>query len=54
MLQEAAELLSNPEVFIRKWIGEAFCGVLQLNACLFVLDTCFLLGFDTWVASCYF
>ena len=37
-------MLSNLEVFLRKWIGEAFCGALSHNAVLFIWDQCLMLG----------
>ena len=37
-------LLGNAQVFVRKWIGECFTGVLSLSTLLFVWDQCFMLG----------
>ncbi|XP_006811802.2 LOW QUALITY PROTEIN: uncharacterized protein LOC100376246 [Saccoglossus kowalevskii] len=36
------ELLADPVIFIRKWIGEGFVGVLDGQAVLYVWDQCFM------------
>ncbi len=36
------EILADPIIFIRKWIGEAFSGVLSKNSLLYVWDQLFM------------
>jgi hypothetical protein len=36
------ELLTEPVIFVRKWIGEAFSGALSKNALLYVWDQLFM------------
>jgi hypothetical protein len=36
------EILTEPVIFIRKWIGEAFSGALSKNALLYVWDQLFM------------
>ena len=36
------EILIDPVIFIRKWIGEAFSGALSKNALLYVWDQLFM------------
>ena len=45
-IQEAAAIVANPALFVRKWLGDAFVSVLSYHATMFVWDQCFLLG---WV-----
>jgi hypothetical protein len=41
-LKTNKELLTEPSIFIRKWIGECFSSVLRKNALMYVWDQLFM------------
>ncbi|XP_078336716.1 uncharacterized protein LOC111135431 isoform X1 [Crassostrea virginica] len=40
------ELLADPLVFIRRWIGEGFVSVLDTPAVMYIWDQCFMQGWE--------
>lgn len=45
---EGVEALQSPTIFLRKWIGDAFVGILREAAALFAWDQCMLVGWHTF------
>ncbi|XP_052270374.1 uncharacterized protein LOC127871467 isoform X3 [Dreissena polymorpha] len=45
----SAELLADPLVFIRRWIGEGFVSALDGPSVMYIWDQCFLQGWSTTV-----
>ncbi|XP_038059084.1 uncharacterized protein LOC119730318 [Patiria miniata] len=43
------ELLANPLIFLRKWVGEGFVGVLNSPAVMYIWDQCFIERWDRQV-----
>mgnify|MGYP001804177574 FL=1 len=48
---DTQSMLSNARIYIRKWIGEGFVGVLDTPAIMFVWDQLFLQVCDTIIGS---
>ncbi|CAM2720415.1 unnamed protein product [Rotaria socialis] len=46
-LQYNDESMSNPVLFLRKWIGQMFVGILNSNAVLYLWDQFFMITWDT-------
>ncbi|RNA12572.1 hypothetical protein BpHYR1_009056 [Brachionus plicatilis] len=42
VIRSKKELLTEPSIFVRKWIAEGFAGVLRKNALLYVWDQLFM------------
>ncbi|CAF2093633.1 unnamed protein product [Rotaria magnacalcarata] len=45
--QYAKELMSDPVIFLRKWIGEMFFGILNTNSALYLWDQFFMIKWNT-------
>ncbi|XP_013392664.1 uncharacterized protein LOC106160570 [Lingula anatina] len=47
--QASKDLLADPLIFLRKWIGEGFVSVLDTQAVLLIWDQCFMQGWGSSV-----
>jgi hypothetical protein len=45
------EIFGNPETFLRKWIAEAFAGILSDPELSYIWDVCFLFDWDPEIFS---
>ncbi|XP_052800410.1 uncharacterized protein LOC128231514 isoform X2 [Mya arenaria] len=45
----SAELLADPLIFLRRWIGEGFVSVLDAPSVMYIWDQCFMQGWHTGV-----
>ncbi|CAF1438227.1 unnamed protein product [Adineta steineri] len=45
--QYARELMADPVIFLRKWIGEMFFGILNSNCALYLWDQFFMIKWNT-------
>ncbi|CAF3891149.1 unnamed protein product, partial [Rotaria sordida] len=45
--QYTRELMSDPVIFLRKWIGEMFIGILNTNSALYLWDQFFMIKWNT-------